>query len=70
MDDHLISNQLLPLFLEGLLDELLADEAMDFPRDNSNPELPKSSRLEGYLTQNWFGPFLLNPQRKTARGNC
>ncbi len=70
MDDYLISNQLLPWVLEGLLEELLAEEEMVLPADRSNADLFKSSRMEGYLTQNWFGPFLLGPQRQTTRGNC
>ncbi|MDD3580224.1 MAG: hypothetical protein PHW74_04275 [Desulfobacca sp.] len=70
MDDYLKSNKLLPWFLEGLLEELLGDDAVDLPKDEANVELPKAARLEGFLTTNWFGPFLLGPRGQTARGHC
>lgn len=70
MENNLMSNQPLPWLLEGLLEELLADDALDFPKDDGNVELPKTSSLDGFLTTNWFGPFLLGPRRQKARGNC
>jgi|GEM_PF-2930581 len=29
-----------------------------------------ATRVEGYLTHNWFGPFLLGPARPLGRGWC
>ncbi|MFP3866586.1 MAG: hypothetical protein ACLFUU_00285 [Desulfobacteraceae bacterium] len=69
MDDYLISNRLLPWFLEGLLEELLAEEEVAL-QDQPNAELFMASRMEGYLSKNWFGPFLLGPKRHNPRGHC
>ncbi len=45
--------------------DLLADQAAG--KDEADPKPPS---FWGYLTRNWFGPFLLSPPGRREKGHC
>lgn len=70
MDDNYLDNELLPQLLATWLDELAA-EGVDDPQDHyPESELPGLCQVHGFLTKEWFGPFLLGPRHLIVRGRC
>lgn len=71
MADYFSNDVSLPWFLVSILDELLIEAELKLP-ENLHPgsEMFELSWGKGFMTREWFGPFLMGPRRQILRGKC
>jgi len=51
-------------------DDLLAEACISLLRSDTGAEEPTGEVSQGFIIQDWFGPFLLGPSSSFLRGRC
>jgi hypothetical protein len=71
---YLDKNEYIPVFLpDWLPDEILEEVYLGILAglERPSPEIPgESEPANGYIIQDWFGPFLLSPPTWFLKGRC
>jgi hypothetical protein len=50
--------------------EDICQTGQDQPQPAGKPQSSLAAPFCGYVTLNWFGPFLLSPRTRGERGSC
>ncbi len=70
MSKYFPSQETQPWLSDDLLDDTSWGPSPERERPTPAEAMLAATRVEGYLTPNWFGPFLLGPIKRLGRGWC